>query len=145
MRRSIFLLLILMLLSGCVKANSNVYKNEQSGNYGSFTSEKTYSFDKKYYALQTVDNDENSRMYRGIIVSIYDGMDRLVFSFSPARAWDFWGICWEKDSYNIWIQSSDTGTYCYRYDNDKWLLDESAEKPDYIITKYEAEESKNNG
>ncbi len=115
--------------------------NKNSEIYGSFTSEKTYSFDKKYYALQTVDNDENSETYGGIVVSIYDSRDSLVFSFSPARAWDFWGICWEKDSYNIWIHSGDTGTYCYRYDNDKWLLDESAEKPDYIITKDEAEES----
>lgn len=63
--------------------------------------------------------------------------DQLVSSFYPARARDFWGICWENDSYNIWTQSGDIGVYCYKYEEMQWKRDESAQRPDYIISKYD--------
>ena len=100
-----------------------------------FTSEKTFSYDNKYYAVQTVEETED---VSNIIVSVYTTEnDEFVASFSPARAMDFWGICWEKDSYNIWIQSSDIGIYCYKFDENNWILDESLELPDYIKTRYD--------
>lgn len=104
--------------------------------YGSFTPEDAYSYDGRLLAHQKV-----VKMYdmRYITVEITDSeTGELVGSFSPARAWDFWGICWEKDSYNIWIQSSDIGIYCYRYENGEWVCDWSnTERPDYIISRYD--------
>ena len=61
-----------------------------------------------------------------------------VFSFAPARASDFWGVCWESKSYNIWIQSGDVGILCYQFDDETWTLNENAERPADIISKYDA-------
>lgn len=121
---------ILLLFSGCTNETT-------AESWGSFTAHKTYSYDEKYYAVQTVEDD----MYDGfdyIKVSVYETeTDTLVDYFYPARAWDFWGICWENDTYNIWTQSADIGIYCYKYVDMKWEKDISAERPEYIVSKYD--------
>ena len=96
--------------------------------YGSFTIKKTSSYDGKYYAFMT----QNDQM---IVVNIYSNDDSEVFTFKPCRKNDFWGICWENNSYNLWVQSGDIGTICYTMSNKVWSVDESAVRPDYIITK----------
>ena len=122
----IFCLLLLVLLGAC---------SVRETDWGSFTPDKTESFDQKYYALQKTEQSSDGER---VVVTIYDKSSATaVFSFSPARAWDFWGICWEKDTYNIWIQSGDIGVLCYRYTNGQWTLDESAVRPDYIKSKYD--------
>ncbi len=99
--------------------------------WGSYTDEKTYSYDRKYYALQTVKD-------RMIIVTVYlTETGKEVAQFSPARSMDFWGICWERDSYNIWIQSSDIGICCYEYRDGAWERNGSLKEPDYIISRYD--------
>ena len=107
--------------------------NRDSGEFwGSYTADKTYSHDNKYYALQTVEDNM-------IVVTVYDSeTNKKIDSFSPARSMDFWGICWEKDSYNIWTQSADIGEYCFEYKNGKWVRhDEYMTPPDYIISRYD--------
>lgn len=104
-------------------------------NWGSFTPDKTYSYDGKYYALQSVVEGEEAKMIR---VSVYlADADQLVAEFEPARAWDFWGICWERDTYHIWTQSSDIGIHCYAYQDGAWTLDEDRERPSYILSRYD--------
>ena len=98
--------------------------------YGSFTIEKTSSYDGKYYAYMT-QHDEM------IVVNIYSEDDTEVFTFEPCRKSDFWGICWENDSYNLWVQSGDIGIICYTESDEVWSVDDSAVRPDYIISKYE--------
>lgn len=107
-----------------------------SEEYCSFTPEDTYSYDGKLVAHQKV---EEGGGVKNIIVEIKDSQTgELAGSFSPARAWDFWGICWENDSYNIWTQSGDIGVYCWRYQDGVWECDFShPERPDYIISKYD--------
>lgn len=106
-------------------------QTDQSYELGSFTPDRVYSYDQKFYAAQSVEQ-------KMIQVSIYTSDDdQLVFSFVPARAWDFWGICWESDTYNIWTQSGDIGVYCYKYDDMRWIRDEDAKRPDDIISKYD--------
>ncbi len=69
------------------------------------------SYDYFYYAIQTI---EKSHDINFVLVTIYDtATDHAVDSFMPARARDFWGICWDRNSYNIWTQSADVGIYCY--------------------------------
>lgn len=103
--------------------------------WGSFTAEKTYSYDKTFYAVQSVDEKEDVSY---IVVDIYKtGNDEKIYSFSPARARDFWGICWEETTYNIWIQSADIGVLCYEYQDDCWNLNENAIRPEEIISKYD--------
>ena len=103
-------------------------------NWGSFTAEKTYSYDQKYYAIRSTKEIDGISF---VDIMIYNDNDELIYTFTPARASDFWGICWEKDTYNIWIQSSDVGVLCYSYDGKEWTINTSAVRPDYIISKYD--------
>ena len=121
------ILLVLLVFGGC----NNQSFNEE---WGSFTAEKTFSYDKQYYAVQEIFVEDDIRF---IDVKIYSADNTLIDSFQPARARDFWGICWEKDTYNIWIQSADIGVVCYSYDGEKWEQNESAERPDHIVSKYD--------
>ena len=131
MKKVVCLFLALAVLLTFVSCSNREIKVDPQ-EWGSFSPNKTTSYDNKYYALQTVNDNDY------IVVTIYETkIDEEVYSFSPARAYDFWGICWESDTYNIWIQSSDIGDYCYKYDTDTWILDEKAQMPDYIITRHE--------
>lgn len=106
-------------------------------NYGSFTPYKTYSYDNAFYAVQKVKKG-NGYDFKMIQVCIYEAdTNTLLYSFYPARAMDFWGICWESDSYNIWTQSADIGTFCYKYDNRQWTIDKTAVRPPDIVSKYD--------
>lgn len=127
----VIFLCILLFLSGCTKETPTEA-------WGSFTADKTYSHDEKYYAVQKVVDDIYGDSVKYVKVSVYETeTDDLVDYFYPARAWDFWGICWENDTYNIWTQSADIGIYCYKCEDMKWKRDESAERPEYIISKYD--------
>ena len=121
------LAVVCLLLVGCQHSRSN-------DDWGSFTSEKIYSYDKKYYAEQkTIETDD----IRFVEILIYTNEDKQVYSFVPARASDFWGICWENDNYNIWIQSADIGVICYSFDNETWTKNNAATRPNYIVSKYD--------
>lgn len=118
------------LLPACSGGGGNTDKN-----WGSFTADKTYSYDEKYYANQSVVEGEEARMVK-VSVCLAD-TDETVAEFEPARVRDFWGICWEEDTYNIWARSADIGILCYAYHDGAWTLDEGAERPSYIISKYD--------
>jgi hypothetical protein len=98
--------------------------------YGSFTVERTYTHDKKYYAECTV---QNSGM---VLIAISTNSNIRVSTFRPCRASDFWGISWEYDNYNLWIQSSDVGYICYSFNGTEWELNKEAVKPDYLIGRH---------
>ena len=97
--------------------------------YGSFTIDMASSYDNKYSARV---NDSGNNVMILII-----GSDNDTSSFVPCRKSDFYGICWENDSYNIWVQSGDIGVICYRYENGKWSEDPEAVRPEYIISRYD--------
>ena len=112
---------------------------DYQADYGSFTIDPTTSFDGKLTAECTPErfNGEN-RLTRQMRVDIKNTETKeTVYSFSPARVWDFWGICWESDSYNLWIQSGDTGIHCYKYEDGEWVYDYDAVRPADIISKYD--------
>ena len=122
-----FFTLFLILLAGCTAAKEE--------GWGSFTIGKTYSFDNAFYALQTVEEVDGTNH---VTVTVFSSEnDEAVFSFTPARASDFWGICWETDTYNIWIQSGDIGVICYAYADGKWEINPTAIRPDSIVSKYD--------
>lgn len=133
-RATILLLtIILCVLSLCTCAYevSEDLAEDWEEKWGSFTPYKTYSYDNRYYAVQSVDDG-------AIKVSIYDAeTDEFIADFMPARSRDFWGICWESDTYNIWTQSADIGVYCYVYQDGQWVRDENAERPEDIVSKYD--------
>ena len=102
----------------------------QSKEYGSFTVERAYSYDKQYFT-KILDSGDS------VMIMINDTNNMPVCSFTPCRKSDFWGVCWEKDSYNLWIQSGDVGVVCYSMKDGKWELNPDAVRPDYIVSKYD--------
>lgn len=97
--------------------------------YGSFTLDKTYSYDGKYYAI--VSSGYGSQGEVNITVRSSD--DVKIDSFTDSRG--YYGICWENDSYNIWVQSS-SGATCYSMKNNEWTRNDDASLPDYITGRY---------
>ena len=109
---------------------------EQEVFIGSFSTDKTYSGDLLFYALQTAEQVES---YREIVVTVYEtASDTPVFSFRPGRASDHWGICWERDSYDIWVQSADTGTCCWEYLDGEWKRNDGRVCPEYIVSRWDS-------
>ena len=110
-----------------VREDAAEYKLKE---YGSFTAERAYSYDKEYFT-QIIDSGDN------VMIMINDKDHYPVCSFTPCRRSDFWGVCWENDNYNLWIQSGDIGVVCYSLHNGKWVLNSDAVRPDYIVSKYD--------
>lgn len=105
--------------------------------WGSFTNGPVFSSDGLYraeHAAMKLDGNDVSV----IQVNVYDNnTNELLDSFIPARAWDFWGVCWEEGTHRIWIQSADIGIHCYELQNGSWLLNDSIERPDSIVSKWD--------
>ena len=95
--------------------------------YGSFTPDRAYSYDKEYYAETLTTNSDK------VTLQIYNKDDIRIAVIHPCRAYNFRGICWEKDNYNLWVQSTVNGCVCYSKKGDEWVENESAVKPDYMI------------
>lgn len=139
---SLLLTALLLLFAGCsmLQLSEPVWPPEgwKHEDYGSFSPDITYSYDNKYCAVQSPIKPQDQSSYY-INVSIYENNSGvLIDSFLTQRAWDFWGICWEKDSYNIWIQSADIGTYCMQYADEKWtpVYDAQFPMPADIIDRF---------
>ncbi len=73
---------------------------------------------------------------RMVKVTVYlTETDEPLDAFYTARARDFWGICWERDSYNIWAQSGDIDVPCFEYRDGKWIKNwDMMRPPAYSIT-----------
>ncbi len=126
MNKNIFaVLLVCVMLAGCGGASD------------SFSTKETHSYDNAYYAVCETDSSPDFDMeYAKVSIYSADDDSEPVFSFYPAEADGFGGVCWESGSYNIWTQS-ELGVYCYRYDLGRWVLDETAERPADIVSKYD--------
>ena len=120
------LLFIVVVFTGCGASGA-------LEDYGSFTTEKTYCYNEDYYAKTTrFKNDEGIPV---VVVDIFSAADDVIKeSIIIDTSSEFWGFCWEEDSYNIWIQTSE-GLFCYKKGVFEWVLDETAQKPDYIVEK----------
>lgn len=130
-----YLIPIILTLTAC--RTSRPDGTAETDSYGSFTTETAYSFDNQYYAVQeVVKYEEDGPNY--IEISVYDAeTEEPVDTFAVARTRDFWGICWESDSYNIWVQSGDIGVICYKYEDGQWTWDDTVKRPEDIISKYD--------
>lgn len=130
------MLLAVILCAGVVLPLSRA--EEQELFLGSFSTDKTYSSDLRFYTVQTV-QQEQAESYRGIVVTVYEtASDAPVFSFTPGRESDHWGICWERDSYDIWVQSGDTGTSCWEYLGGEWKRGNGRACPEYIVSRWDS-------
>lgn len=98
--------------------------------YGSFEiTDKLYSYDEKYYACQGIIENE-------VVILIFDSSTKnVVETFHPCRSRDFYGMCWENDSYDLWIDSHDIGILCFEENDLEWVHNPDAEQPDYIVSR----------
>ncbi len=127
------MLLILLFTTACSDIIARVTATETPRQrfWGSYTDRRTFSFDRKYYAVQ---NSEDGM----IKVTVYlTSSNVAVCEFMPARSMDFWGICWERDTYTIWTQSADIGAYGYEYHDGVWERNENLNPPAYIISRWD--------
>lgn len=105
--------------------------------WGSFTFAPAVSSDGLYRAEHSAVRDEGMDVSM-IRVDVYrtEG-NQWVDAFYPARAADFWGVCWEAGTHNLWIQSADTGICCYEQTEFGWRRNERAEQPASIVSKWD--------
>lgn len=96
--------------------------------YGSFSIDRIYTFDNKY---ETDDAFKNSEKLFISITARRDVTDTHPLNTTYKRS-DFYGACFEKDNYNLWLQMKD-GFICYRYKDGEWDEAPDAKLPDYII------------
>ncbi len=126
--------LMLLGLAGCSSSQSS-----EPEYWGSFTNGPVISSDGLYRAEHAATKQDGHNV-SVIQVKVYDNnTNELLDSFIPARAWDFWGICWEDGTHRIWIQSADIGIYCYALqDGYQWVLNENIERPESVVSKWDA-------
>lgn len=127
--KKIFIVLtfVMLIFTGCDKSSDET--NTRDDVSISFTAEMTSSYDKEYFAVQGLEeSDGEYYVYANIFTS--DGS--LCDSFVAGKLDGFYGLCWEKDSYNIWAQTSDGSAVCFKYDGTSWQYDKDAKLPNYI-------------
>ena len=123
--------MVLLGLAGCSTPQSSAPEY-----WGSFTNGPVISSDGLYRAEHAAIKPDGSNV-SVIQVQVYDNnTNELLDSFVPARAWDFWGVCWEAGTHRIWIQSADIGIYCYELQNGHWVLNEDIERLATIVSKW---------
>lgn len=83
------------------------------------------SFDGKYTAKITTEDREVS-------ITVLSGSDE-VFKIEAGKESDFRGLCWDKNSYDLWLQYQDGKLVCYHMADETWGIADGAEKPDYIV------------
>ena len=101
--------------------------------YGSFNVEEAKSYDGKFTAKVLI----GSGM---VTVQIIDNeTDSIVSSFKPCGKGQFYGICWENDSYRLWVQTDTSRFICYSIKESRWdwQMEEGARKPEYIKGRYD--------
>ena len=123
---------IILGVSGCSSQQSSEHEY-----WGSFTNRPVISSDGLFRAEHAATKQEGYNV-AVIQVKVYDhNTNELLDSFIPARAFDFWGICWEDGTHRIWIQSADIGIHCYELQNGHWVLNEDIERPYTIVSKWD--------
>ena len=134
--------------------------------WGSYTADKTYSFDGKFYAVLSTGRMNGSFRDRAKVTIYRTDTNAPVDSFMPVFSEAFRGMCWEKDSYNLWLQASfkadpvwkymdgswEQGdgrwvlsnydqtlpaNICYRYHEGTWTEDGDIQCPSYIISRFD--------
>ena len=131
-KRILVVMIVALVIFGLAGCSSTEY-------WGSFTNGTVISSDGLYRAEHSAIKHDDYAV-AVIQVEVYDNYtNELLDSFIPARAMDFWGICWEEGTHRIWTQSADIGIYCYELQNGHWTLNEDIERPDSIVSKWDAE------
>lgn len=121
---------MLLILTSCKENNKTSQQASiTEKQFEMFTTDMTPSYDNKYFAIMGVKSENDTFL---AIINVFSDIGDAVFSFTVGNIDNFFGICWERDTYNIWILSADKGMTCYEYNNEEWVLNESASLPEYM-------------
>lgn len=121
MKKLIYLAAVLIfILTSCKTAKTKISVTEEQ--LAKFTANTSATFDSKYFAIVGVNTNENGST---AVINIFSAEGSSVYSFDTVSVDCFLGICWEKDTYNIWVLTSDNGPMCYTHENGEWALDET--------------------
>ena len=153
MKRSIALLIVLMFCLGGAYADTRdswaiqsyaprwalrsyvPTEEELFEDFGSFTYLSTDSYDGRYRAELNIERREGD-LATTVYVYITDTQSgKTTAVIRTDRAYDFWGICWDKSSYDIYVQSSDIGIYTLICTGGTWQKDLETGIPDYIVSR----------
>ena len=113
--------ILLFVLTSCKSNETNISVTEEQ--LAKFTTNMTATYDSEYFAIVGVNVDENDST---AVINIFSADGDSVYSFDTVSIDYFLGICWEKDTYNLWVLTSDNGPVCYKHENREWSLDETA-------------------
>lgn len=131
-RLAIMLTAAAIMLAGVVFALSRDTRPNVHGSFTAGVPGRVESFDGRFYAEQSVERPVGDSVNR-VKVTVYDAETKApVGEFPAQRAFDFLGICWARDGYDIWVNSGDVGAYCMRYEDGAWVEDRTVPLPEYI-------------
>lgn len=122
----ILTMIVLLMITGCNSKNTasdEVQITKEQAEM--FTTDMTASFDSKYFAIMGASVEDDKTL---AVVNIFSEMGDSVYSFTAGNIDNFFGVCWEKDTYNLWILTSDNDAVCYKYADNKWVLDNNESK-----------------
>lgn len=131
-RLAIMLAVAAALLAAVVFALSRDTRSVRQGSFVSGIPGRVESADGKYYAEQSLEKAADSRE-NAVKVTVYDaGTKAVAGEFLTRRAYDFMGICWAPEGYDIWVQSGDAGVYRMRFEDGAWVEDHDGALPEGI-------------
>ena len=134
-RLAILLTAAAVLLAAVVFALNRDTRPVRRGSFVSGIPGRVESFDGRYYAEQSLEKADGSRDDR-VKVTVFEAATKTVAGeFLTQRAFDFIGICWAPEGYDIWVNSGDVGVYRMRYEDGAWAEDPGAELPEGISLK----------
>ena len=107
--------------------------------FGSFTYLPSQSSDGRYEAVQSIEKRESDPVDM-VYVYIRDVQsEETVDVFRAGRMLDFWGICWDRDSHDIWLQSGDVGIFAMCCSDGKWVEDNAVQRPGWLVSRWEVD------
>ena len=128
-----FVLIALMCLVSCSKEpKKDVAVMVSDQQLSQFTTDMTPCHDKKYYIIMGANIKDDTLVS---VINIYSDIGDMVYSFEAGNVDNFRGVCWEKDSYNIWTLTGDNTLRCYKFSDNKWQLEKDALIPEYMLKK----------
>ena len=120
----ILTMIVLLMITGCNSKNTALDEVQITKEQAEmFTTDMTASFDSKYFTIMGASVEDDKTL---AVVNIFSEMGDSVYSFTAGNIDNFFGVCWEKDTYNLWILTSDNGAMCYKHENGEWSFDETA-------------------
>ncbi len=124
-----------------IKSNELMYYLISPDAYEGYMLYKDGELDSGYYVLPKLGGSDSydgrytavvSSEDKKVMITVMSGSDEIAV-FSPGDESEWRGVCWDKNSYDLWMQYQGGVLVCYSMTDNGWEEDPGAEKPDYIV------------